>query len=72
MITLAVSILWFALGVIILGAIIYVALWGIRQFVPLPPKVETLVWVVFLILCLIFLLLALEGGGLPHPNLFRG
>jgi hypothetical protein len=65
MISLSISILWFALGVIILAAIILVALWGIKQFLPIPPRVEQLVWVVFLILVLIYLLMTIQGGG--HP-----
>ena len=63
MVSLAIAILWFALGVIILAAIILVALWGIRQFMPIPPRVEQLVWVVFLILVLIYLLTTIAGGG---------
>ena len=64
MIGLAISILWFALGVIILAAIIFVALWGIKSIsVPIPPRVEQLVWVVFLILVLIYLLMTIQGGG---------
>jgi hypothetical protein len=32
MIALAISILWFALGVIIVAAVIMVAIWGIERF----------------------------------------
>lgn len=64
MINLAIAILWFALGVIILGAIIWVALWAVRQFLPVPAPVEKVIWAVFLILVLIYLLMAIQGGGL--------
>jgi hypothetical protein len=69
MIGLAIGILWFALGVIILGGVIWLALWGIKQFVSVPARLETAVWIVFFILCLIYLLYALESGGLPSPHL---
>ena len=71
MIGLAISVLWFALGVMILAACIFLAFWGVRQFVPIPPMVEKLVWAVFGILVLIYLLMVIEGGGLPHPGLLR-
>jgi hypothetical protein len=63
MINLAIAILWFVLGVIILGAIVYVALWAIKSFLPVPVVVERVVWAVFLILVLIYLLMAIQGGG---------
>lgn len=63
MIGLAINILWFALGVIILGAIVWVALWAVKQVLPVPPMVEKVVWAVFLILVLIYLLMAIQGGG---------
>jgi len=65
MIGLAIAILWFVLGVIILGAIVWVALWAIKSFLPVPPVVERVVWAVFLILVLIYLLMTIQGGG--HP-----
>jgi hypothetical protein len=63
MISLAISILWFALGVLILGAIVWVALWAVKQFLPVPAVVEKVVWAAFLILVLIYLLMAIQGGG---------
>jgi len=72
MISLAIGILWLCIGIIILGAIIYVLFWAIRQFFAIPPRVEAAVWAVFGILILIYLLTAVAGGGgLPHPALFR-
>lgn len=63
MIGLAISILWFALGVVILGCIVFVAFWAVRQVIPIPPVVEKVVWAVFLILVLIYLLATIQGGG---------
>lgn len=71
MISLAIGILWLCIGIIVLGAIVYVLFWAIRLFFPIPPKVEQAVWAVFAILILIYLLMAVEGGTLPHPALFR-
>lgn len=62
MISLAIEILEFAIGVIIVAGCIFLAFWGIKQIVPIPPVVEKLVWVVFGIVCLIFLLIALNGS----------
>lgn len=70
MIALAISILWFLIGVIILGAVVYIALRVLRHVFPaMDPNVDYVTWAVFGILCLIYALMALEGGGgiaLPH------
>ena len=71
MISLAIGILWLCIGIIILGAIIAVLFWAVRMFFPIPPNVEKAVWEVFGILILIYLLMAIEGGTLPHPALFQ-
>lgn len=70
LISLAISILWLALGVIILCAIVWVALWAIRQFLPLPDPVERLVWACVVILVLIGVLSAVAGVG-PFAHGFR-
>ncbi len=71
MVSLAIGILWLAIGVIILGGVIWIALWAIGQVVSIHPAIPKVVWAVFGILVLIYILSLLEGGGLPHPNLFR-
>ena len=72
MISLAIGILWLAIGIIVVGGCIMLAFWGIRQLVPIAPPIEKIVWAVFGILCLIYVLVLLEGGGgLPHPALFQ-
>lgn len=67
MISLAIGILWLAIGVIILGGVIYLALMAIKIFVPVDPRVEQAVWVVFFILILIYVLTLLAGGA-PFPH----
>jgi hypothetical protein len=72
MIGLAIGILWLAIGVIILGGVIWLAIWAIGQVVPINPIIIRIVWAVFGILVLIYVLMLIEGGGgLPHPMLFR-
>jgi len=71
MIELAISILWLALGIIVLLGVVWLLLYGVRLFAPIPPRIEQLVWVVVLILILIGVLslLAGHGGGLRPPAL---
>lgn len=64
MISIAISVLWFLIGLIVLCAIIYLAIWVIEKFVyPIPEKVKQGVWVIVLLLALIALLTMLVGGG---------
>lgn len=72
MIGLGIGILWFAIGVILVASCIMIAFWGLaRAGVPVPPPIPAVVWAIFGIICLIYLLTLLEGGGLPHPAMFR-
>jgi hypothetical protein len=70
MIDLAINILWLALGILILLGVVWLVLYAIKIFVPVPQRIEQLVWVVILILCLIGVLSLLAGGGgslrVPH------
>ena len=63
LISLAIDILWLCLGIIILGAIIWVALWAVKQFFPVPAPVEKAIWACAIILILIALLSMFAGGG---------
>lgn len=64
MVAMAISVLWFLIGLIVLCGIIYLAIWVIEKFVyPIPEKVKQGVWVVVLLLALIALLTTLVGGG---------
>jgi hypothetical protein len=65
MLAIAINILWFLIGLIILCGIIYLAIWVIEGFVyPIPEKVKQGVWVIVLLLALIALLTVLAGGTL--------
>ena len=72
MISLAIAILWLAIGVIVLGGVIYLALLAIKTFVPVDGRVERAVWLIFFILVLIYALYALQGGGFPHVSVKTG
>lgn len=64
MVAIAINVLWFLIGLIVLCGIIYLAIWVIESFVyPIPEKVKQGVWVIVLLLALIALLGALVGGG---------
>jgi len=63
MIELAISILWLAIGILVLLGVVWLVLYGIKIFAPIPPRIEQLVWVVVLILCLIGILSLLSGSG---------
>lgn len=64
MISIAISVLWFLIGLIVLCGIIYLAIWVIESFVtPIPQKIKQGVWVIVLLLALIALLTMLLGGG---------
>ena len=68
MIALAISILWLCIGVIILGAVIFIALSVIRRFFPgMNPNIDYAVWSIFGILILIYVLMSLGGGGGGAP-----
>lgn len=74
MIALAISILWFAIGVIVLLAVVWLVLYGIKIFVAISQQIERLVWVIILILILIGALTLLNGGGgaIVGPGHFLG
>lgn len=63
LISLAISVLYFLIGLIIILGIVWLALYVVRMFVPIPPMVEKAIWVVVLILILIALLSIVSGGG---------
>jgi hypothetical protein len=73
MISIAISVLWFLIGLIILCGVIYLVIWVVEQFVmPIPPQIKKGVWVIVLLLALIALITALAGGGGIHSfNPFR-
>jgi len=71
MVSLAISILWFAIGVIVLLACVWLAMYAIEIFTPIPERIKQLVWVVILILILIGALTLLNGGMGANPFHFQ-
>ena len=72
MLAMAISVLWFLIGLIILCGIVYLAIWVIEAFVtPIPEKVKQGVWVIVLLLAIIALLGALTGVGPLRMPSFR-
>lgn len=63
MIGLAIEILWFLIGVIILGGVVWIALYVLHSVFPnLPAIIDRVVWGVFGILCLIYVLMMISGA----------
>lgn len=68
MIEMAITILWFLIGVIILGGVIWIALYVLHSVFPqLPAIVDRVVWGVFGILCLIYALMIVSGAASFRP-----
>lgn len=63
MVELAISILWLLIGVIVLLGVVWLALYIVKLFCPVPDPIEKMVWAIVLILCLIGALTLLAGGG---------
>ena len=73
MVPLAISILWLLIGVIVLLGVVWLALYVVKLFAPIPDPVERAIWAIVLILCLIGALTLLAGGGgsLRFPSISR-
>lgn len=71
MAAIAIGLLWLLIGAILLAAVIWIVICGIEQFItPIPERLKQGVWFIFLILILIYLIMALTGSGsvgLSHP-----
>ena len=67
MVGLAISFLWFLIGVICLAGVIWLVLYGIKTIagIPIPARLEQGIWFIFLILVLIYALTIVGGGGFP-------
>jgi len=66
MASMAISVLWFLIGLIVLAGVIYLAIWVIESFIfPIPEQVKKGIWVIVLLLALIALITVLVGGGNP-------
>lgn len=58
---LAINLLWLLIGIIIIAGVVWLVLFGIKQFVPIPMNVERGVWLIVLILIIIAALSTLSG-----------
>jgi heme A synthase len=64
MASIAIGVLWFLIGLIILAGVVWLAIWVIEKFIyPIPERVKQGVWVIILLLALIYLITILAGGG---------
>ncbi len=63
MVSLAITILWLLIGVIVLLGVVWLALYVVKLFAEIPAPVEKAIWAIVLILCLIGALTLLAGGG---------
>jgi hypothetical protein len=66
MLGIAISVLWLLIGVVILGAVIWLVLYVIQTIVgiAIPQRVVQAVWLVFLLLILIAILTLIAGGSI--------
>ena len=60
---LALDILWFALGLILVLGALAILMWAIKQWIPLDRRIEMTVYAVALILILIYAITTFAGGG---------
>ena len=51
------SVLSLALAIVIVLAVVWIALWAIKQFVAIPAQIEKGVWIIAMLICLIKLAL---------------
>ena len=63
MIQMAINVLWLLIGVICLCGVVWLALYIIKLFMPVPDIIDKMVWAIVLILILIGILTLLAGGG---------
>ena len=65
---IAISLLWLLIGAIILAGVIWLVLYGIKNFITaIPAKLEQGIWFIFLLLIIIYAITALASGSVPHP-----
>jgi hypothetical protein len=65
---IAIQLLWLLIGAIILAGVIWLVLYGIKNFItPIPAKLEQGIWFIFLLLIIIYAITAFVSGGVPHP-----
>jgi hypothetical protein len=66
---IAIGVLWFLVGLIVLAGVIWLAIFVIEKFIyTIPDIVKQGIWVIVLLIALIYLITILVGGG--HPIRF--
>ncbi len=70
MLAMAISLLWLLIYAIVLCGVVYLVIYGIKEFIyPIPPRLEQGIWFIILLLIVIAVLTVLAGGGgIPHPS----
>lgn len=63
MIQLAINILWLLIGIVVLLGVVYLAMYVVELFNPIPDVIKKMIWAIVLILILIAVLTLLAGGG---------
>ncbi len=71
MIGMAISVMWLLLGVVILCAVIWFALYVVQSVlgIAIPDRVVQAIWLIVLILVIIAILTILAGGSIGGMNL---
>jgi hypothetical protein len=69
MISMAISILWLAIGIICVLGAVWLLLRAVKIWTPIEPRIEQTIWLIVLILCLIGGLTVLTGGQMTFPRL---
>jgi len=69
MLSLAISLLWLLIYAICFAGVVWLVLYGIREFIaPIPAQVEKGIWFIVLLLVVIAMLTVLSGGmNVPKP-----
>jgi len=66
------SVITFLIYVCVLALVIYLIIWVLRDVlgVPIPPKVIQILWVIVALICILWLVqMVLGGGGMRLPSL---
>lgn len=68
MINIAIEVLWLLIGAICLAGVIWLVLYGIKNFITaIPERIEQGIWFIVLLLIIIGALTLLAGGSLRIP-----
>ncbi len=71
MISMAISLLWLLIGIVVLCVVIWLVLYGVKTIagVPIPDRVEQAIWFIIMILIVIAVLTILAGGSIGPYSL---